>query len=87
VPVLTGVRHAKVLVNGKITQEAELVKDATILVESDRRRLKVRVDGSPLIYLKRDDSAVWDFDEFVTKLQSYIADDVLPMIEPFLPES
>jgi hypothetical protein len=63
-------------------RDGDILQHRAMLVR-ERRKMEVKVEGVPLLGLARSDH-VWSFDLLIKKLTAFVADEVLPRLEPLL---
>lgn len=82
VPVITGLARAQVTYDGKPQHVVPVLNDRAIL-DRQPAKVDVKIEGTAVVGLKRG-NRIWDLDQFTYNLNTFIANEVLPRLEPFL---
>jgi hypothetical protein len=77
-----GLSKVEVEINGETTYAVPAFKNGTVVV-SAYEQVDVKVKGVATIGIKRGND-VWGFDMLVKRLTAFIADELLPRLEPLL---
>ena len=67
----------------EIIYAVPVFQDGTI-VATGSQKMDVKVKGTALIGLQRGEE-IWSFDMLIRRLTAFVADELLPRLEPFLP--
>jgi hypothetical protein len=83
VAVITGLAEAEVSYDGVPEGVVPVLNDGAILLRSPSK-VEVKIEGTAVVGVRRD-KTTWDFDEFTYNLNRFVCNEVLPLLEPFLP--
>jgi hypothetical protein len=82
VDVAVGLSKVEVDVDGDVTYAVPVFQNGTLVARA-YRKMQVQIKGVPLVGLQRGQD-IWSFDLLIERLARFIADEVLPRLEPLL---
>ncbi len=84
IPTVTGLMQVEVEVNGETIHAVPGFRNGTRVVSDAPEQVDVKVKGVATVGIQRSDET-WSFDTLVDRLTRFLADELLPRLEPLLP--
>jgi len=82
VPAITGLSQAEATIDREVSGVVPTLRNRAILVRSVAK-VQVKIEGSASIGI-RGGKTVWAVDEFLARMGTFVRDEVLPRLEPFV---
>lgn len=82
IDAVVALRQVEVHIDGELIHAVPVFKDGAVVARG-RTKMDVKVKGVALVGLQRGDE-IWSFDLLTSKLTTFVADELLPRLEPLL---